>query len=293
MKFFTRSVPKHAESRSEWRKRASTTDSNKEKSWHWLTCGLRVCVGLLMFGGAFVLQAEPRVAGFDEMVVYTPGTMDRDIPGIDLQPDPDFGWQADIQPTLHVHRYYYNGDKEFQGPLLQGGPTIVSACHPRTGKRLYAQVNLPSGAPIIEYEEDSITYVYAKMRVVLTFCGGEGCEEVIMSYKHGRGLFRIHREHKAELAKHHEEHSSQFKLKRSVKDASKAVHDTVKGAAGTATEAASAAVTRAKDTFSALPGVQQLQSTAKDSATRRSTEALKQAADKADEQATKFEKTIR
>lgn len=261
--------------------------------WHWPAWRFHVCVGLMMWGSLAVLAAEPKVAGFDEMVVYKPGTMDRDIPGIDLVCDPELGWQADVQPTLHVHRYYYNGDKEYQGPLLQGGPTIVSACHPKTAKRLYAQINLPSGAPIIAYNEHTISYVYPDRRVVLTFKMNDGCEEVVMTYKPGKGLTRVHRDHTAKLVKQHQQFSDRFPLTRTVKDAAKSVGTTVKGAAGTATNAASTVVTRVKDGLSGLPGIQQLQSVGKEADSQANTEALKQAADKAQSKATVFEKTIR
>lgn len=274
-----------------------------KKFWHWPTRGIRACAGLMLFSSAVAIQtaafqsaaiqAEPRESGFDELVVYPPGTMDRDIPGIDLVRDPDLGWQADIQPTLHVHRYYYNGDKEYQSKLLQAGPTIISVCHPRTGKRLYAQVNLPSGAPIIVYEEDSLTYVYTKTRVVLSFKGHDGCEEVVMTYKNGRGLFRVKHEHAAKVAKKHEESCSRISLNRTVKDAAKSVQTTVKGAAGAVTEATSTVVTGVKGTFNMLPGIQQLQGCGKEAESSANTESLKQAAAKAQEQATEFEKTIR
>lgn len=261
--------------------------------WRWRAGINCVLVASLLLSFSVVTLAEPRVAGFDELVVYAPGTMDRDIPGIDLLNDAECGWQADVQPTLHVHRYYYNGDKEYQGPLLQGGPTVVSACHPRTGRRLYAQVNLPSGAPIIVYEEDSITYVYRDRRVELSFHGKDGCEKVVMTYKHGQGLCRTKQEHHKALVQKHKQFSERFPLKRSVSEAAKTVHTTVKGAAGTATTAASAAVTRAKDGFSALPGIQQLQSLGKETPSRENLESLKQAAQKAEGETTEYVKTIR
>lgn len=251
------------------------------------------CVTLLLLAPSLTAIAETRVAGFDELVVYAPGTMDRDISGIELVRDPELGWQAEIQPTLHVHRNFYNGDKEFQGPLLAGGPTVVSAEHPRTGKRLYAQVNLPSGAPIVVYDEDAITYVFRDQRVVLTFRGKAGCEEVVMTYKHGRGLFRTKHEQAAVLAKHNKNFSERFPLKRSVHDAAKTVQTTIKGAAGTATTAASAAVTRVKDGLSGLPGIQQLQGIGKDADGQANLESLKQAAEKNQGESTVFEKTIR
>ena len=248
---------------------------------------------LWLLGNPLTALAETRVGGFDELVVYAPGTMDRDVSGIELIRDPELGWQAEVQPTLHVHRNFYNGDKEFQGPLLAGGPTVVSACHPRTGKRLYAQVNLPSGAPIIVYDEDGITYVFRDQRVVLTFRGKAGCEEVVMTYKRGRGLCRVKQEHDAALVKQHKTFSDRFPLKRSLQDAAKAVQTTVKGAAGTATDAASAVVTRVKDGVSGLPGIQQLQGIGKEVDSQANIESLKQAANKTQAEATVFEKTIR
>lgn len=260
---------------------------------HMSARNLSALLTLLLLGTALAEHPKTRVAGFDELVVYAPGTMDRDLPGIDLVLDPEQGWQADVQPTLHVHRNFYNGDKEFQGPLLQGGPTVVSACHPRTGRRLYAQVNLPSGAPIIVYDEDGITYVYRAQRVVLTFRGKSGCEEVVATYKPGRGLCRIKQEHEAELAKHHKTFSERFPLKRTVHDAAKSVHTTVKGAAGTASGVASATVTRVKDGFSNLPGIQQLQSVGKEADSNANLESLKQAAEQAQDETTEYVRTIR
>lgn len=252
-----------------------------------------VCATALWLSGATLTNAEPRVAGFDELVIYVPGTMDRDIPGVDLQLDPEFGWQADVQSTLHVHRYFYNGDKEFQGPLMQGGPTVVCACHPRTGKRLYIQVNLPSGAPVIVYDEDQITYVFQNMRVVLSFKMKDGCEAIVMTYKEGRGWCRIKKEHEAVLVKQHQEFSDKIPLKRTVKEAGKTVKETAVGAAGAVTTGASAVVTRAKDTFSALPVITQLQGLGKENSARANKEVLKQAGETAKSQATEFQKTLR
>ena len=116
-----------------------------------------VAAGLFCFGSStLVTAAEPRVGGLDELVIYDPGNHDRGLPAIEFAESPE-GIQIEISPATHVHRFYYNGDKEYQGPLLQGGPTVVVANHPRTGKRLYIDVNLPSGAPVIVYDEDSIS----------------------------------------------------------------------------------------------------------------------------------------
>ena len=50
-----------------------------------------VVVASLLLGSPCVTLCEPRVAGFDELVVYPPGTMDRDISGIELLMDSENG----------------------------------------------------------------------------------------------------------------------------------------------------------------------------------------------------------
>jgi hypothetical protein len=67
----------------------------------------------------------------------------------------------------------------------------------------------------------------------------------------------------------------------------------VKGAAGTATEVACIAVTRLKDGFSALPGINQLQGVGEEVENSANSESLKQAAERAKAEAMVFEKTIR
>ena len=113
--------------------------------------------------------AGHRVDGFNELVVYAPGTHERGIPGVELTPGVD-GVDVDVPPIVHVHRFYYDGNKEFHGPILQGGPTIIVANHPKTGKRMYIEANLPAGSPVIAYHPLCITYAYQERRVVIEFC---------------------------------------------------------------------------------------------------------------------------
>lgn len=72
-------------------------------------------------------------------------------------------------PTVLVHRFYYTGDRDFQGPFLQGGPVMVVACHPATGEQTYIEVQLPPGAPRVFYTKSTIAYQYRDERVVLKF----------------------------------------------------------------------------------------------------------------------------
>jgi hypothetical protein len=81
---------------------------------------------------------------------------------------------VDVPPTVLVHRYYYTGDRSFQGPLLPGGPAIVVVSHPRTGERLYLPVQMLPGAPRVTYTDSSIEYDYGTQAIIIHFgwlCG--------------------------------------------------------------------------------------------------------------------------
>ena len=73
--------------------------------------------------------------GLHDIVVYDAGAHAQGLPGINFREAGD-GLKVDIPPAVHVHRYYYSGDKEIQGPIVAGGPTIVVAKHPKTGQQI-------------------------------------------------------------------------------------------------------------------------------------------------------------
>ncbi|HEY1188110.1 MAG TPA: hypothetical protein VGE74_10660 [Gemmata sp.] len=81
--------------------------------------------------------------------------------------------QLDVPPAVLVHKFYYTGDRSFQGPMLPGGPLIVSANHPKTLERVYVPITLPPGAPRVTYTDNSIRYDYGPQSVTLVFgaCG--------------------------------------------------------------------------------------------------------------------------
>ncbi len=135
------------------------------------------------------LGGEPRASGLNQLVVIHPGAHERGLPAVRLEPTVDGGVTVDIPRTLHVHRYYYDGDKEYQGPILQGGPTVVVANHPKFGEQMYVDVTLPAGAPIIAYDKNSITYVYPDRRVEVQFSSRRP-EQVAVKYHSGQGVGR-------------------------------------------------------------------------------------------------------
>lgn len=79
------------------------------------------------------------------------------------------GGGPEREPMLISHTYFYNGDRWYQGPFLKGGPTIVCVTHPKTGCSTATAINMPRGAPIIEYSERKIEYYFPDVMVELEF----------------------------------------------------------------------------------------------------------------------------
>lgn len=75
----------------------------------------------------------------------------------------------DIPPAVLVHRYYYTGERSFQGPMIPGGPTILVMNHPRNGERLYVETQMLPGAPRVKYTSSSIEYDYESQAIILKF----------------------------------------------------------------------------------------------------------------------------
>jgi hypothetical protein len=90
---------------------------------------------------------------------------------------PDGLARIDIPPAVLVHRFYYTGDRSFQGPMLPGGPTIVVVNHPADGERIYLQIQMLPGAPRIIYTRHSIEYNYGAQAIILSF-GAHGRPKV-------------------------------------------------------------------------------------------------------------------
>ncbi len=149
-------------------------------------------------GNLPAFSAEPRTPFQNELVVYDAGTHERGLAEIELRPT-DLGTEVevDVSRALHVHRTYYTGDKEFQFNLIQGGPTTVVVNHPRTGEKLYVEVDLPAGIPIIAYNQHSIAYVFPDRRVIIHFprFSRKACVSVVNVKGHGaiRTMWERHR----------------------------------------------------------------------------------------------------
>lgn len=230
-----------------------------------LVLGLALCQS--------AVAVEPRVAGLTDLVIYDPGTHEQGLPDVTFEPDGE-GQEVDIAPIVHVHRNYYNGNQEYQGPIISGGPTVVVANHPRTGERMYLDVMLPAGAPIIEYDNSKITYVFADRRVVICFSGRN---KATIKHLSGRGAARIARERAATAKEKHKVAVQQSTLAGALKEAACDAKKMAVGAVGVVGQTATAVVQTGQKIVSVIPGVQALQSAADQRKERLEMEGLRQA----------------
>lgn len=116
-----------------------------------------------------------------------PPTLELEVldPGVDPNGNPrvvvnDDG-TVDIPPTVIVHRYYYSGDRSFQGPMLPGGPSILVMNHPKTGQKTYVSAQMMPGAPRVTYTKNRIVFQYPKHATIVEF--GWGAPKV--KYRNG------------------------------------------------------------------------------------------------------------
>ncbi len=250
-------------------------------------------LALLMPPSHSACAREPAVAGLNELVVYDPGTHERGLPAVQFAPSACGNLTVQIPPAVHVHRYYYNGDKEFQGPIIQGGPTIVVANHPdNPGCTLYIRVNLPSGTPRIAHNKSSITYVYANSRVVVKFshCAQESA---VVQHLSGQGFSRrAHAFHDRVKTRSHEVLHS-LPLAQSIRKTGVEGGKLLNGARSAADSAAAELLDSIRGLAGNLPGVSALQSYAEQSPARAQLDSLRAAADRQTRSATEFFNTNR
>lgn len=235
--------------------------------------GLRTFIQTLLllagaWAGTVALAAEPRVPYQDDVLVYDPGTHERGLPEVEFY-EGDAGLQLDVSRTLHVHRFYYNGDREFQFRLVQGGPTTVVTNHPRTGERLYIDVDLPSGIPVIAYNKHSITYAFPNKRVIIEFptrlFKPYACPPVVRTELHkGAGPVRNLRTGMRNLTAKVRVASSQDPLVGAVRDTATSVTRTATGVVGTASAATGTAINQVRGTVEQLPIISQAQQAAEE-----------------------------
>lgn len=140
-------------------------------------CRLSIMVAII---GTMLAQSAATYAGRKapvppsrELEILDPGVDPLGQPTVVTRPAPGGPTQVTIPPTVIVHKYYYTGDRKFQGPMLPGGPTIIVVKHPKTGEQCHLEINMLPGAPKIVYTDHAIDYDYGKQHITLRFpcCG--------------------------------------------------------------------------------------------------------------------------
>lgn len=156
---------------------------------------LRLVWGLLLIGLAqSVGRAGPpstTVPPQMEIEVLDPNADAAGKPAVELKKDGAGNYIIDIPPVVLVHRHYYSGDRSFQGPMLPGGPTIAVVNHPKTGERLYIELQMMPGAPRVTYTDRGIEYDFGEHGVSIVFSMLH-CEPVVKYRNHSKISTAVH-----------------------------------------------------------------------------------------------------
>ncbi|MEQ9412116.1 MAG: hypothetical protein RIK87_30680 [Fuerstiella sp.] len=130
-----------------------------------VSCCVVLCLADIGFAQSGHRPHDIRVSPADEITVIDPGVSSEAGPEALVN-----GQQVEIPPTLLVHNFYYTGDRDFRGPVFPGGPSIVVVEHPKTGVRLYLDVNMLPGSPRVVYRRSYIDYHFGDQRIRIQFC---------------------------------------------------------------------------------------------------------------------------
>jgi hypothetical protein len=258
------------------------------------TTGL-LLISLAAASGRPGRATEPRAndGGLNELVIYLSSDHPRGVPNVEFrQIETDLRrMRIEIPPAVHVHRYYYNGNKEFQGPLVVGGPTVIVANHPKTNERLYIEAQLPAGAPVISYNRDSITYVFQEKRVEISF-SAHHTEKYRVSYQGTRGIRTLHERGRA-LADRREERRETSQFRRSFTTANQGLRDMSRGLAAGAGDVVARGGQAVGQAFTLVPGVRALQDRGRQVESDRATLRFRSAVERNRVDDLQYEPTVR
>lgn len=241
--------------------------------------------------GPAVWGGEPREPGLSELVILDPGGNDLGLPPVETRLGPD-GVEIDIPPIVHVHRNYYSGNKEYQGPIIDGGPTVVVANNPHTGKRMYIDVMLPGGAPVIAYDKHAITYVYPNRRVAICF-DPLIHDKAVVKYLSGQGIARSLHDKSEFVADATHRAYRQSRLVGASQELARETGKAALGVVAIAGGAATAAVETTTKVVRLIPGVQLLQSLGEQAPERCAEEETRRISDERLREFDRYRATVR
>ena len=215
---------------------------------------LRSCIRnfvLMMFGFVCSMPTTfadrpSKVPPTLEIEILDPNADPLSRPAVELEQGVNGSMIVNIPPTVLVHRYYFTGERSFQAQLLPGGPSIVVANHPKTGERVYIDVQMPPGAPRVTYTDHAIEYDFGDTGVSVCF-GILGTPSV--KYRSGPALNRRVNKflHVDEIKEHAQ--ASQERVKQSTARTKTMAY----GAAATVTEGAGQVLMPVKNMLETLP----------------------------------------
>lgn len=220
------------------------------------------CALILLFENSIALAQVTTDAGLNDLVILDPGEHERGLPAVVLG-ESDSGTTVEIAPKVHVHRFYYSGDKIFQGPIIQGGPTVLVVSHPKTGQKLYVNVVLPAGAPRIAYTKNTITYIYGNHRSEIKFRSFpfDPCVAII-KHSSGKGAVVTVVDASQAIRKHLGQTLTQSETINAAKDLTAGGGKLIKGTATTIGEASTRGADTIKQLAQLIPGIAYLSSKA-------------------------------
>ncbi len=175
------------------------------------------------------------------------------------------GFEVEIPETVHIHRYFPCGSREFQAQYFAGGPTVVVARHPYTNEQMYIDMVLPPGYPKMKYAEEMIEYKFTEESFGIHF---EKCGSVTTSYC-GCGIVKVRAkeagEHvRAKTIEYTERLGINKVAERAVKDVREATDGTIDTAGQFITQSGDLIISA----VNLVPGVQMLKSAGLDRATK-------------------------
>lgn len=152
---------------------------------HYKYCLMLAAMVVASCGLCMDLRADHnvKVSPSDELLIIDPNQDSQNRPTPNFVADGNGNQRIEIPPTVIFHRYYYTGDRDFQGPMLPGGVTVLVANHPRTGEQVSVQAMLLPGAPRIRYCKTSIIYNYSDRCITLDFGHLCGCEPKMIYHR--------------------------------------------------------------------------------------------------------------
>lgn len=222
-------------------------------------------------------KAAAPVPPTQEIELLDPGVDPTGKPTAIVRPDPNNPGNnlVEIPPTILVHKFYYTGDRTFQGPMLPGGPMIAAVNHPKTGERTYVNIVLPPGAPKVTYSSHGIRYDYGPQSVTLAFGALCGKPSVHYSQSSKAGEFT------KKVAVSTVTGTKNFVQRTGIPQGLQRFGQGAKNAVGTAAdhinEAGRMALTPVVNGLRSLPGAQLLQSSPEEQAEKARDAALRQA----------------